>query len=141
MFVLPRFLFFFIFIIISLSTLAQTPGLIFKPAAGAGRAVLDPNGDGYTSASTSGFTTDDKTQSEIPFVPLVFPMLEPTGDLGPGPDCSFTDFVDSGTEDPSLTYFGGVVLAGSFDGSAGGVAAANVRFIYSLNSSSDSGVG
>jgi hypothetical protein len=104
-----RFLLFFIFLI-SLNTLAQTPGLIFKPATGAGKAVLDPNGDGYTSSTTTGFTTDDKTQSEIPFVPLVFPMLEPTGDLGPGPDCSFTDFVDSGSEDPALTYFDGTNL-------------------------------
>jgi hypothetical protein len=85
----------FVFLlIISASTFAQTPGLIFKPAAVPGRAVLDPNGDGYTSSTSAGFTSDDKTQSEIPFVPLVFPMVEPTGDLGPGPDYSFTDFVD-----------------------------------------------
>ena len=34
---------------------AQTPGLIYKPATGAGKAVLDPNGDGYTSATSAGY--------------------------------------------------------------------------------------
>jgi gliding motility-associated-like protein len=83
---------------------AQTPGLIFK-SAGTGAAVLDPNGDGYTSASTAGFTTNDQAQSEIPYRPLVVPAVEPVADPGPGPDCGFTDIVDSGAEDPIFTYF------------------------------------
>ncbi len=89
---------------------AQTPGLIFKPATGAGLVVLDPNADGYSSITNSGFVTNDRTESEIPFVPLVFPMVEPIGDLGPGPDCGFTDFVDSGVEDLTLSYFDGTNL-------------------------------
>lgn len=48
--------------------------------------------------SASGFTTDDQLQSEIPFSSLVFPMVEPNSDLGPGPDCGFTDFVDQGVK-------------------------------------------
>ncbi len=105
----------FIFLLIALYFLSgilygQTPGLIFKPAASPGNTVLNPNGDGYTSSSATGFISNDKTESEIPYVPMAFPMLEPTGDLGPGPDCSFTDFVDSGVEDPALSYFDGTNL-------------------------------
>jgi gliding motility-associated-like protein len=97
-------------IAMSTVSLAQTPGLIFKPATAPGNAVLNPNGDGYTSATASGFSANDKTESEIPYAPLTFPGLEPTSDLGPGPDCGFTDFVDSGTEDPALSYFDGTNL-------------------------------
>lgn len=82
---------------------AQTPGLIFK-SAGTGALVLDPNGDGYTSISTNGFITNDQSESEIPFKPLVVPAVEPVADPGPGPDCGFTDIVDSGVEDPVFTY-------------------------------------
>ncbi len=57
---------------------SQTPGMIYEPATGAGAAILDPNGDGYISAITAGFTTDDQLQSEIPFSSLIFPGSEPT---------------------------------------------------------------
>ncbi|HYG04526.1 MAG TPA: Ig-like domain-containing protein, partial [Chryseosolibacter sp.] len=80
---------------------AQTPGLIFKKAS---TSVLDPNSDGYTSVSSSGFVTDDHTESEIPYRPLVVPSVEPVADPGPGPDCGFTDIVDSGDEDPVFSY-------------------------------------
>ncbi|HVD97726.1 MAG TPA: T9SS type A sorting domain-containing protein [Cytophagaceae bacterium] len=83
---------------------AQTRGLIYDPATGAGQSVLDPNLDGYTSASTAGFIINDETESEIPYMAIPMPSLEPTSDLGPGPDCGFTDFVDSGVEDPALNY-------------------------------------
>ena len=82
----------------------QTPGLIFEPATGAGAAVLDPNGDGFTSKTTAGFIGDDQTDSEIPYSSLIFPMVEPNSDLGPGPDCGFTDFVDQGDQDPVQSY-------------------------------------
>lgn len=59
----------------------QTPGIIYQPATGGGKAVLDPNGDGYTSATTGGFISDDQVESEIPFSSLVFPMVEPNSDL------------------------------------------------------------
>ena len=87
--------------------IAQTPGLIYERATGGGGAVLDPNGDGYTSTTTFGFSGNDQTDSEIPYVPLVFPMVEPPSDLGAGPNCSFTDFVDSGIEDPIQNYIDG----------------------------------
>src|SRR5580765_4019500 len=93
-----------VLLLLSFSTLSQTPGLIFK-TAGTGTVVLDPNGDGYTSATTAGFTTSDLSQSEIPYQPLAFPFVEPVGDLGQGQDCGFTDLVDSSGEDPVLAYF------------------------------------
>ena len=83
---------------------SQTPGMIYEPATGAGAAILDPNGDGYTSATTGGFTTDDQVQSEIPYSSLIFPGSEPTSDLNNAPDCGFTDFVDQGDRDPAQKY-------------------------------------
>jgi hypothetical protein len=32
------------------------------PASAPGNSVLDPNGDGYTSANTSGFISDDQIE-------------------------------------------------------------------------------
>ena len=84
---------------------AQTKGLIVEPATGGGTAVLDPNGDGYVSGSTAGFSANDSAESEIPFVPFIFPGLEPTTDINNGPDCGFTDFVDTGGFDPAFSYF------------------------------------
>uniref|UniRef100_UPI0030DD92BB beta strand repeat-containing protein n=1 Tax=uncultured Imperialibacter sp. TaxID=1672639 RepID=UPI0030DD92BB len=84
---------------------AQTKGLIYKPATAGGAAVLDPNGDGYTSSSTAGFVSNDETESEIPYVAL--PSVgasEPDSDLGPGPSCGFTDLVKSDDNNTIYTY-------------------------------------
>ncbi len=86
---------------------AQTPGLIVKAATPAGQAVLDPNGDGYVSASKAGFGANDLSESEIPFRPLVVPGTEPTSDLANGPSCGFTDFVDAPGIFPVGTYLSG----------------------------------
>lgn len=83
---------------------SQTSGLIFEPATGVGAAVLDPNGDGYTSQTTNGFIADDQLESEIPFSSLVFPGSEPTSDLNNAPDCGFTDFADQGDRDPAQKF-------------------------------------
>jgi len=81
--------------LITLNAYSQiTPGLIVEPATGAGRIVLDPNLDGYTSASTAGFTVNDLTSSEIPFKSITL-ISEPSGDLSAGPTCNYTDFVTS----------------------------------------------
>ncbi|MFQ3212517.1 MAG: hypothetical protein ACI9C9_000036, partial [Marivirga sp.] len=94
----------------SIQSMAQTPGLIYKPAVG-GALVLDPNGDGYTSVDQNGFIADDELESEIPFVPLpVFGGGEPDSDLGPGPSCGFTDFVKSADNETLYTYSDGVNL-------------------------------
>ncbi|MEJ7645812.1 MAG: cadherin domain-containing protein [Chryseolinea sp.] len=98
-----------IILLLALNAFAQTPGLIFK-TAGTGTSVLDPNADGYTSSTTSGFTINDQSQSEILYKPLVVPAMEPTADPGPGPDCSFNDIVDSGSEDPVFSYYDGTNL-------------------------------
>ena len=77
-----------------------TPGLIFKPATAGtpGRAVLDPNGDGYVSATATGFTVvagDLGAQSEIPYKYLPQRVaVEPNADLRVGPSDKFTDFAD-----------------------------------------------
>ncbi|MFT3738012.1 MAG: Ig-like domain-containing protein [Breznakibacter sp.] len=72
-----------------------------------GISVLDPNGDGYVSKSPNGFAGNDQSGSEIPYVPIVFPSNEPNSDLGPGPDCGFTDFVQQsvGIQDAGQQYF------------------------------------
>jgi hypothetical protein len=96
---------------------AQTPGLILKPATGAGASVLDPDGDGYVSAKTNGvqigFTNppnNDVTQSEIPYAPIVQP--DPTSDLLRGPSCSFGDIVgvDAAGNNAIMSYYDGTNL-------------------------------
>jgi gliding motility-associated-like protein len=73
---------------------AQTPGMIVVPATGIGSSILDPNGDGYVSNTLGGFILDDQIESELPYLPFIFPGNEPTSDLNNGPNCNFTDFVD-----------------------------------------------
>lgn len=87
------------------NTFGQTPGLIYDPATGSGPAVLDPNGDGYTSQSDVGYTTNDQSESELAYTPFIFPSDELPNDLTSGPNCGFTDFVDEGFNDPALKYF------------------------------------
>ncbi len=94
----------FLLLVLGVATAtAQTPGAIFK-RAGTGRLVLDPNADNYTSATTSGFTTSDVTQSELLYTSLPQLVIEPTSDLGPGPDCKFTDFVDLPTGEKAVGF-------------------------------------
>ncbi len=91
--------------IFSHTSYAQTKGLIYKTAAGAGQSVLDPNTDGYSSETASGFFTNDETESEIPYTPLPsVGAAEPDSDLGPGPDCKFTDLVKSDENNTIYTY-------------------------------------
>lgn len=82
------FLFFF-----TSNTLAQSPGQIIRPVGGAGVTVLNPNGDAYSSATVTGFTTSDITQSEIAFKVVPPAVTEPTGDIATGPTGGFTDIV------------------------------------------------
>jgi hypothetical protein len=86
-------------LLLSAGTFAQTPGVIFDPATGYGKTVLDRNGDGYTSASNSGFTTNDVTQSEMSFTAIPQLSAEPNGDILRGPTCGFPDFTDNGSND------------------------------------------
>jgi hypothetical protein len=86
-------LFLFIYIASIGATMAQSPGLIVRPAGGSGSTPLNPNGDGFSSSSTSGFISNDVTESEVAYkiVPPVF--LEPTSDLMRGPNELYSDLV------------------------------------------------
>ncbi|MCC6725478.1 MAG: T9SS type A sorting domain-containing protein [Saprospiraceae bacterium] len=72
---------------------AQSPGLIVRPAGGSGVTSLNPNGDGYSSATTAGFTSNDITESEIPFKVIPTAVTELSGDLNTGPSGGYTDIV------------------------------------------------
>lgn len=82
-----------VFVLLCTTVIAQSPGLIVRPAGGAGTTALNPNGDGYSSATTAGFVTDDIAESEIPFRVVPPAISEPIGDLLTGPSGGFTDIV------------------------------------------------
>ncbi|MFM6925907.1 MAG: T9SS type A sorting domain-containing protein [Ferruginibacter sp.] len=86
--------------------MAQVPGFINRPATNAaGRLVLDPNGDGYTSLTTSGFGTSDVSNSEIPFKGIKAYSIEPYGDLRRGPNHAYSDFVPDSSGNGVYHYF------------------------------------
>ncbi|MEY4603317.1 MAG: hypothetical protein RIT43_609, partial [Bacteroidota bacterium] len=87
---------------------AQTKGMIVVPAS-SGSAVLDPNSDGYVSANSDGFISNDRLESEIPYVTLIPAGNEPSADIENAPNCGFTDFVESTTGglDPAMHYYDG----------------------------------
>src|SRR5215217_7636211 len=97
--------FYFLSLLLLLSSVlafAQTPGLIYQPATtAAGRAVLDPNGDGYTSKDRIGFKLNDQStgESEMKYKPIPVLENEPNQDPTVGPACGYTDIVDSGIGD------------------------------------------
>ena len=72
---------------------AQSPGLIVEPRNGNGITFLNPNGDKYSSATATGFTTSDTTQSEIPYKTVPAAITEPIGDQNGGANGGPTDFV------------------------------------------------
>ena len=91
---------------------AQNTGIINRIAtAPAGRLVLDPNGDGYTSASPAGFGASDVTNSEIIFSSVPSFSIEPFGDLRRGADHRYSDFVpDNNGNGVYMTYQGSNLL-------------------------------
>ena len=80
--------------------------MIVVPSS-SGSSVLDPNGDGYVSQTTSGFISNDITESEIPYITLIPAGNEPQSDVQNAPNCGFTDFVEStsGGLDPAMHYY------------------------------------
>ncbi|WP_347158155.1 T9SS type A sorting domain-containing protein [Pontibacter chitinilyticus] len=93
---------------------AQTPGLIYKPAANGGNLVLDPNKDGYVSKTTAGFSgTNDEgaAYSEIPYRAFPAMINEPLSDLNTGASGGHTDLATS-----SYTGTSGSPIAAYFDG-------------------------
>lgn len=86
---------------------SQTKGLILEPAGSVlGKSILDPNGDGYVSLTSAGFTSNDVAESEIPFKTLIPAGTEPDSDLENAPNCGYTDYVESvsGGLDPVMAY-------------------------------------
>ena len=78
----------------TINSFAQSSGFINRQAtSAAGRLVLDPNSDGYTSATTAGFASDDVGNSEIIYNGIRTYNIEPFGDLRRGPSHNFSDFV------------------------------------------------
>jgi hypothetical protein len=96
----------------SQTSLAQSTGMINRTATSvAGRAVLDPNGDGYTSATTGGFGSSDVMNSEISFTSVPTYSTEPYGDLRRGPNHLYSDFVpDNNGNGVYMTYTGGNLI-------------------------------
>jgi hypothetical protein len=73
---------------------SQVPGFINRQATSVGgRAIFDPNGDGYTSITTAGFGNNDVINSELLYTGIKAYPVEPFGDLARGPNHNFSDFV------------------------------------------------
>ncbi|MDA1336935.1 MAG: hypothetical protein O2818_08625 [Bacteroidetes bacterium] len=80
------------------SVLGQTPGQIFRTAVN--DSLLDPNGDGWISATTSGFSDvptiqDESEEFETSWNVLWHYELEPSSDLQTGSTCGPTEIVDN----------------------------------------------
>ncbi|HTI94145.1 MAG TPA: T9SS type A sorting domain-containing protein [Puia sp.] len=82
-------------ILSTVKSLAQSPGIVVRPAGGPYSTMLDPDQNGFTSKTNAGFTTSDvgATYSEIPYKVVPPAITEPTGDLATGPAGGFTDIV------------------------------------------------
>jgi len=90
----PRFRLILLFLSIGYNSMwAQSPGLIVRPQGGAGVTSLNPNGDGYSSMTTAGYSSNDITESELAFRVMPAAISEPTGDLSTGPSGGFSDIV------------------------------------------------
>lgn len=87
--------FLLLLILLSSALQSQTPGMIVEPATGVSATILDPNGDGYVSATTVGFLGNDQINNELPWQTLIPAGSEPNSDVQNGPNCGFTDFVES----------------------------------------------
>ncbi|HEV7332390.1 MAG TPA: T9SS type A sorting domain-containing protein [Flavisolibacter sp.] len=88
--------------VFSISNLAfaQLPGQIVKRHSV--NAVLDPGSNGFTSTNTTGFISNDITESRIPFKVVRLPFTEPVGDLKTGATGSFTDLVTTPSDETGL---------------------------------------
>lgn len=77
---------------------AQTPGQIFRTASN--NTYLDPNGDGWISETTSGFSdfpaiNDESDEFETDWELLWHYEVEPSEDLQTGSSCGPTELVDN----------------------------------------------
>lgn len=90
---------------ISYAGLAQTPGQIYDNAANNTTNPMDPDGDGYISASGAAWTIAETTELTFSAIPQVDP--EPDGDIRTGSSCGATDVVDNPSTgaESSFVYF------------------------------------
>lgn len=86
------------------NVIAQTPGQIFQDAPNDVNDILDPNNDGFISASGGAFVADE--DFEYPFIPIPQVDFEDNGDSQGGP-CGDTDIVDnpSTLSEASYVYY------------------------------------
>uniref|UniRef100_UPI00342DD5CA LamG-like jellyroll fold domain-containing protein n=1 Tax=uncultured Algibacter sp. TaxID=298659 RepID=UPI00342DD5CA len=109
-----------VFLILPFFVFSQTPGLIVRDGAGnippqSLSSVLDPNGDGYVSATNTGFTTTDiGLASEIPYYSVPVISEESSGDISMGPSGGFSDFVQDENGHAFYQYFDGTNLLTRF---------------------------
>jgi len=94
-----------------LSVNAQSTGYINRPATiDAGRAILDPNRDSYTSTNSTVFAGNDVANSEIPYRSVPSFSKEPFGDLRRGPSHLYSDFVPDANNVGYYFYYDGTNL-------------------------------
>ena len=89
---------------------AQTTGLIFENSHTPLLTPLDPNGDGYVSQDTLGFSLNDLEESEISYTPIPVLEIEPDSDPVFGPFCAYNDIVNSGSDVPVSFFYDGANL-------------------------------
>jgi hypothetical protein len=88
---------------------AQTTGIIYRPSTSEfGRSILDPNRDGFVSATSAGFSggIDYGTASELRLFPLPVLEGEPDSDLSTGANGGHTDLVSSHLDPMQSSYLG-----------------------------------
>ncbi len=94
---------------------AQTKGIIYKPTTSAlGKSVLDPNGDGFISLSTEGFTGTQDWGASSELVLTALPSLEgePHSDLTTGSNGGHTDLVSNASNTLQSSYVGVKTVGG-----------------------------
>ena len=102
----PKLVITVFFFIIFFQSIAQVAGFINRPATiAAGRLILDPNSDGYSSLTTTGFGSSDVANSEIAYKGIRAYSIEPFGDLRRGPNHAFSDFVPDTAGNGVYHYF------------------------------------
>lgn len=91
------------------NTSAQSPGIVVRPAGGPYSTILNPSQNGFTSATTAGYSTSDigAGYSEIPYKVVPPAITEPTGDLATGPSGGFTDIVKTVDGSGFYVYYDG----------------------------------
>ena len=99
---------FFLFLSLGTFAIAQTPGYIFRTAVN--DSLLDPNGDGWISSTTSGFSdvptiTDESEEFETAWNVLWHYEMEPSSDLQTGSTCGPTEIVDNPNTQEHAAYW------------------------------------